>query len=223
MTIDCQQIQQIPLFTDLPEAELQTLTHIAIPVQRRAGDILFYKGDPAPGLYAILNGRVKIAREAPSGREQVLTIAGVGQHFNTVPIFDHGPCPANAQAVTDVNLALFPVDALREAVAKHPILAMALLAECCGYLRQLVSLVDDLALATVQGRLARLLLSLTEEAEHNPNLPPLTQAEMASRIGTVREMVGRTLKVFDSLELISMDNGAITICNPEGLREHAEY
>ncbi|NJO81709.1 MAG: cyclic nucleotide-binding domain-containing protein, partial [Blastochloris sp.] len=148
MIIDRQQIQQIPLFADLPDSVLEALTHIAIPVQRRAGDILFYKGDPAPGLYAILHGRVKIAREAPSGREQVLTIAGVGQHFNTVPIFDQGPCPANAQAVTDADLVLFPVDALREVVEKQPTLAMALLAECCGYLRQLVSLVDDLALAT---------------------------------------------------------------------------
>ena len=223
MTIDCHQIQQLSLFTNLSDSVLEALTRIAIPVQCRAGDILFYKGDPAPGLYAILHGRVKIAREAPNGREQVLTIAGVGQHFNSVPVFDDGPCPANAQAMTDVNLVLFPVDALREVVAKHPTLAMALLAECCGYLRQLVSLVDDLALATVQGRLARLLLSLDEEAEHNPDLPPLTQAEMAARIGSVREMVSRTLKVFDSLELISIDHGVITICNAEGLREHAEY
>jgi CRP/FNR family transcriptional regulator, cyclic AMP receptor protein len=83
-------------------------------------------------------------------------------------------------------------------------------------------LVDELALHSVQGRLAGMLLAQAEAAERGEVVPPLTQAEMAAHLGTVREMVGRTLKSFEALGLIRLDRGQIAILDRAGLEMQRE-
>jgi CRP-like cAMP-binding protein len=165
---------------------------------------------------------VKISRVGTGGREQVLYVIARCGHFNTIPMFDNGPCPANAEALTSVQLFVLPRDALQRTVEEHPSLALALLREFTGRVRHLVNLVDELALHTVQGRVAGLLLEQAQAAERGAEVTPLTQADMAMRIGTVREMVGRTLKTFESLGLIRMERGAITVVDREGLEHQRE-
>jgi CRP-like cAMP-binding protein len=198
------------------------LARIATSFQRQAGAMIQFEGDLAEVMYIVAEGRVKIARIGANGREQVLNVIPAGGHFNTVPIFDGGPCPANAEALTDVTLLMLPRDALLGVVEQHPPLALALLREFTGRLRHLVNLVDELALHTVQGRLAGLLLDQAEAAERGVSTAPLTQAEMAARLGTVREMIGRTLKTFEVLGLIRLDRGQITILDRVGLAAQRE-
>jgi CRP-like cAMP-binding protein len=206
----------------LPEATVRALADIAMPIARPAGTVLQLEGDPADVMYVVAAGQVRIARVAANGREQVLNVIGPGGHFNTVPMFDGGPCPANAGALTDVALLALPRHALMGVVEAHPSLALALLREFTGRLRHLVNLVDELSLHTVQGRLAALLVDQAEAAERGEPVAPLTQAEMAARIGTVREMIGRTLKSFEALGLIRLDRGNITLLDRARLAEMRE-
>lgn len=168
-------------------------------------------------MYVVIQGRVKIARIGLNGREQVLNIIPPGGHFNTVPMFDGGPCPANAEALSDVDLLVLQRHALHAVVEAHPALALALLGEFTGRLRHLVDLVDSLALHSVQGRVADLLLLQAEAAERGEVVIALTQAEMAARIGTVREMVSRTLKSFEAQGLIRLERGVVTLFDRAGL------
>jgi len=215
-------LRQVSFCAQLPDAALDALAAVAVPLDRLAGTTIQLEGDPVEAMYVVVAGRVKISRFSAGGREQVLNMIGPGGHFNTVPIFDGGPCPANAEAASDVALLVLPRAALLQAVDAHPALARALLREFTGRLRHLVDLVDTLALHTVQGRLAGLLLEQAEAAERGEPVFPLTQAEMAARLGTVREMVGRTLKSFEALGLIQVDRGAITVVSREGLEAQRE-
>ena len=208
---------QVSFGVDLPRAALAALAQLAVPLQRGAGTTLQLEGDPADAMYVVVRGRVKIARLAARGREQVLMVVGAGQHFNAVPIFDGGPCPANAEALTDVELLALPGTGLRRIVAEQPALALALLREFTGRLRYMVNLVDELALHTVQGRVAQLLLDQAGRAERGEAVEPLTQAEMAAQLGTVREMVARTLKGFEVQGLIRVERGAIRVLDRAGL------
>lgn len=216
-------LRQVDFCATLDEPAIVALAGIAVPLHQPAGTIVQLAGEPAEAMYVVIQGRVKIARVAPNGREQVLFVAGPGQHFNGVPIFDDGPCPANAEALTEVRLLALPRDGLRRAVAEQPALALALLREFTGRLRHLVGLVDDLALHTVQGRLARLLVAQAEAAERGAAVAALTQAEMAAQLGTVREMVARTLKGFEVQGLIRLERGVITIVDRARLAAQAEY
>jgi CRP-like cAMP-binding protein len=215
-------LRTVSFCAGLPAAAVTALASIAAPLQRAAGSFIQFEGDPAECMYLIVRGHVKIARSAASGREQVLYVLGPGSHFNTVPMFDGGVCPANVQTLTDVALLALPRERLLRVVEQHPALALALLKEFTGRLRHLVDLVDDLALHTVQGRLAGLLLEQANAAERGESTPPLTQAEMAARLGTVREMVGRALKTFEALGLIQLDRGTITLVDREGLETQRE-
>lgn len=215
-------LRQVDFAAMLPEVSLAALASIAVPRQGPAGWQVQLEGEPATAMYIVTGGRVKITRLAARGREQVLYVVSAGQHFNTVPIFDEGPCPANAEALTDVNLLVLPADDLRRVVMEHPPLALALLKEFTGRLRHLVNLVDELALHSVQGRVARLLLDQAEATERGVVVPALTQAEMAARLGTVREMVARTLKGFETLGLISMERGMISILDRAGLEAQCD-
>ena len=210
-------LRRISFCADLPDAALTALSAIAIPLRRPAGAFIQLEGDAAEAMYIVAEGRVKIARVGSNGREQVLNVIGPGGHFNTVPVFDGGACPANAQALADVALLALPRQAILLAVEQHPPLALALLKECTARVRHLVNLVDDLSLHTVQGRLAGLLLAQAEAADRGEAVPPLTQAEMAARLGTVREMVARTLKSFEVLGLIRLERGQIGILDRAGL------
>jgi CRP-like cAMP-binding protein len=174
-------------------------------------------------MYVVVQGRVKIARMATNGREQVLHVASAGHHFNTVPLFDGGPCPANAEVLTDVHLLALPRAPFLQVVERHPSLALALLKEFTGRLRHLVNLVDELSLHTVQGRLAQLLLTHAAAAERGDEVPAMTQGEMAAHLGTVREMVARTLKSFEVLGLIRMERGMITVLDRDALAVQAEH
>lgn len=216
------QIRGVSFAAGLPETTLAALAAIAAPVQRAVGTLLQLEGDPAEAMYIVARGRVKISRVGMGGREQVLNVIPPGGHFNTVPIFDGGHCPANAEALTDVLLLALPRAALLATVERHPALALALLKEFTGRVRHLVNLVDELALHTVQGRLAGLLLDQAQAAERGEVIPALTQAEMAARLGTVREMVGRALKTFEALGLLRLDRGVITLLDRAALARQRE-
>jgi CRP/FNR family cyclic AMP-dependent transcriptional regulator len=175
-------LRQISFARALPDAALTALARIAQPLRQTAGALVQLEGEPAEAMYVVTAGRVRIYRVAANGREQVMNVIGAGGHFNTVPMFDGGPCPANVEAITDVALLALPRDPLLRVVEAHPPLALALLREFTGRLRGLV-----------------------------------TQAEMAARLGTVREMIGRTLKSFEGQGLISLQRGTIAILDREGL------
>ncbi|MGC8801232.1 Crp/Fnr family transcriptional regulator [Chloroflexus sp.] len=216
------QLRRVSFCSHLPESTVQALATIAYPCSYSSGAVIVLAGEPPQAMYAIVAGRVKLVRVALNGREQIVNVMGAGQHFNTVPIFDHGPCPVNVQAITDVDLLVLPIDAMRRLVAEHPPLAMALLREFAGRLRHMVNLIDNIALHSVQGRLAQLLLNRAIASEQGEIVAPLTQAEMAAMIGTVREMVSRTLHQFEAQGLIRIERGAIVICDREGLVACAE-
>jgi CRP/FNR family transcriptional regulator len=79
-------------------------------------------------------------------------------------------------------------------------------------------------LRSVRARLAKLLLPVAE-ASDAPALERsqmMTQSEMAARLGTVREMVGRALRAFADEGLIAFDRNRIVIVDRAGLEEAAE-
>ncbi|HMQ31810.1 MAG TPA: Crp/Fnr family transcriptional regulator, partial [Chloroflexaceae bacterium] len=194
--------ERVRFCSGLSPGIIRALEAIAVPLHRSSGASLQLEGEPANAMYVVVEGRVKITRLASNGREQMLTVIEPGGHFNTVAILDDGPCPANADALTEVTLLMLPRAPLLAVLDAHPPLMRALLREFSTRLRHLVNLVDLLALHSVQGRVAGVLLEQAEAAARGEAMKPLTQAEMAVRAGTVREMVGRALKNFEAQGLI---------------------
>lgn len=215
-------LQQVRFAKNLSSQTLDALA--ARTSERRVdrGTILTLEGEPAEAMYIVADGRIKVVRYGAEGREQILHVAEAGDHVNAVPMFDGGTCPATTEALQPSTLLVLHRDDLHDLIGSHPELALAFLGEFAGRLRMLVGLVEDLALHTVHGRLAKLLVQGAEAAERGHQAPPMTQAEMAAHLGTVREMVARTLKSFESSGLIALDRGTIRIIDRDGLRKRTE-
>jgi CRP/FNR family cyclic AMP-dependent transcriptional regulator len=216
-------LKQIGICSTLSPAIIGELESIAVPMERAAGTSLQLEGEPVEAMYLVLEGQVKVSRLASNGREQVLTVVGPGGHFNTAALFDGARCPANADALTDVALLALPRAAVLKLVEAHPPLMWALLQDLARQLHSMVDLVDMLALHTVHGRLAGLLLAQARAAAGVEQVIPLTQAEMAARLGTVREMVGRSLKSFEAQGLIRLERGAIVVLDWGGLARQSDH
>ncbi|HEY76163.1 MAG TPA: Crp/Fnr family transcriptional regulator [Thermoflexia bacterium] len=212
-------LQAISLFADLSDAALACLAQTAVRRTFAAGEIIIVEGDPCRAAYFIAEGQVRVFRTSPGGREQVLTRLGPGQAFNTVPPFlAQGRNHATVQAITRVVLYAVPAEDLRRLVLECPELALSLLHDFARRLDHLTDLVESLSLQTVRGRLARFLL---EHAEAGQVTRRWTQEEIAAHLGTVRDMVGRTLRAFAEAGLIRLDRQRIVLLDRKGLEEEA--
>jgi CRP/FNR family transcriptional regulator len=209
----------IPFFSAL---DTQTLADVSRRTRRysfRPGQQIMYEGEQPPGLFVVLQGRVRLSCTASDGREQVLDMVGPGEIFNMVPIFDGRPNHTNARAMSPVDCLLIPRHDMLSLLRAHPDLALAALADMAGQLRELVSLVEDLAFRTVRARLARQLLA---EARTSAGPAELTHQELAERTGTVREMAGRALRRLAQEGLVHLERGRVSVLDAEGLAQVIE-
>lgn len=214
--------RSVAILESAPEAAVEALARVAMPVTRAAGEIIFLEGDPTAGIFLVEEGTVKICRFSKEGREYTLHLEHRGDTFNDVSALDGGPNPATAIAFTDVKLWRIAREDLRRVTGLHPELTWSLVESLARRARYLVGVVQDLAMRDVRGRLARLLLEQATAAERGDQPDPLTQEEMANRIGTVREVVGRTLRAMAADGLISMDRQRIVIVDRKGLESEAD-
>lgn len=214
--------RKVAYLQNVSDAALAELAAVATRQVFPQGQMIFLEGDPTAGLYLVEEGTVKICRFAADGREHILHLVHVGDTFNDVSALDGGGNPACATAFSETVVWRVLRDDLRQVAARHPELSWSLIESLAHRARYLVNIVQDLAMRNVKGRLARLLLEQAEAAEQG--LPPvaLTQEEMASRLGTVREVVGRALRSLAAENVISMERQRIVIVDRQRLQEAAE-
>jgi CRP/FNR family transcriptional regulator len=217
-------LARVPIFSDLSDAELKFLSDRAVTKRYASGDLIFSEGDPCAGLYIVETGDVRIFKTSAGGREQVLTIEHAGNSVAELPIFDGGNYPASASAATDSVLLFISRSDFRALCLEHPEVALKVLRMVGLRLRRLVGIIEELSFTTVRHRLAALLLRLAREAGKGSGRAEFKVAasnqELASQIGTVRELVSRNLSRFQAEGLIAMDGKNITI--PDLARLEAE-
>jgi CRP-like cAMP-binding protein len=215
-------LQRIPYFASLPPSELSTLVTRLRERHYQAGDVIFRKGDPCDGLCIVLTGRVRTVTTSLDGREQVLRVFGPGRTFADAPAFDNEPLPADAISMSDSTVALLPRTDLFDLLKRHPDVALDVIRLFATRLRAYKAVVVDLALRDVVGRVASLLrdrargqATLVEDSA-SVTLP-YTQNELATMVGSVREVVQRALKTLAHAGVIQMSRGQIRIVDVDAL------
>jgi CRP/FNR family transcriptional regulator len=213
--------QAVPWLGGVADAPLAEMVARARRRAYPAQATIFLEGDPVAGLYLVVEGVVKISRFSKEGREQILHLIHRGDTFNDVAVLDGGPNPATAIAQTDVVLSYLSRADVQAIALRYPDLAWALIESLARRARHLVGLVQDLSMRNVRGRLAHLLLEQAQATGDDAIARMLTQEEMASRLGTVREVVGRALRGLANDGVIEFDRHRIVILDAERLAEEA--
>lgn len=181
------------------------------------GEVFFWEGDPCDGLHVILQGSAKIYRLSPHGRQYIVRILQEGDTFAEVPAFDGGANPVNVEALETCRVWVVDGETLRGLVVSHPQFAQKVLANFGTMLRGMVRQVSEMAFYQVTHRLARLISELPPE-EMSP-ASHMTQEQMAARLGTVREVVARSLRELERSGAIQVENRRITIVNADALQQ----
>jgi CRP/FNR family transcriptional regulator len=215
-------LSAIPLFAALTEAEVQVLAQRAVEKRYALDEMLFWEGEPCAGVFLILQGSVKIFRTSPNGREVMLAIETAPSSVAELPLFDGGPYPASVRAVEPVVALFLNKHDFQQTCRQYPDVALKVLAVVGRRLRHLVGLVESMTFGSVTQRLARLLLETARAAGSETFDLPMTQQELASRLGTVREVVARNLARFRSGGLIRIQDRRVQIVNRAGLEQEAE-
>ncbi len=211
------------LFQDLPAEALAELAAHGRESKLRQGQILFTANDPADGLYLVLSGSVRAFRENIEGREQTIHVERAGGLLAEVAVFDGGPYPSSTMAEEDSEVLFLAKGDVHNFLLKHPETALAALALLAKKLRNVASLAEHLALKDVAQRLSTLIL---DEAQRNtPRLQDgvsfsltLSHMQLASRLGTVREVVTRSLQKLVQQEVLAIHGRRIVILNVKALR-----
>jgi len=209
------------LFSELAKPELAFLARHAVRRHFSAGQTVFSEGEPCSGLYVVELGHIRIFKSSAAGREQVLSIEGPGGSVAELPVFDGGPYPASVTALDDATLLFISKQDFHALCLAHPQVALKVLKVVGARLRKLVGIVEELSFTTVRHRLAAYLLRLAQEGKHSAEgveiLLPASNQELASQIGTVRELVSRNLSRLQSEGVLKLDGRSVTVRNLKAL------
>lgn len=210
-------LKSIPYFSGLKPAELDSISKLIFEKRYDQGEIILLEGEAAEALYFIAFGIVKVFKTSADGKEQILKIMRPGESFNDVPMFNGGLNPASAQAMGSVLLYGIAKSDLEVVIHSQPQIALNVIKVMVGGLRHLMSLVEDLSFRHVTGRVAKILLEYAGDGKGAE--PRLTQRDMAAMAGTVREVVGRSLKALEEEGVIRLDRHRIVISDEAALKE----
>jgi CRP/FNR family transcriptional regulator, cyclic AMP receptor protein len=204
-------------FDTMPDSLLEQICgHMQLREYER-GEVFFWEGDPCDGLYVIMQGSAKIYRLSPQGRQYIVRVLQEGDTFAEVPAFDGGTNPVNVEALETCSVWVIDSETLRGLVLAHPQFAQKVLENFGRMLRGMVRQVSEMAFYQVTHRLARLINELPPDEMGTASL--MTQEQMAARLGTVREVVARSLKELERSGAIQVENRRIRIVDKEVFRQ----
>ena len=212
----------IPYFRALPVAALRRLAGRSTVREVRRGERIFEEGTPAEGLFVVIDGRVRIVRVSRSGREQVLHAEGPGATLGETPLLDGGGYVATAIAAEPSRLLYLPRDVILDTCREHPDVALGIIRVLARRVRTFAGLVEQLSLKDLTARTAGLLLAESRAAGSTTFELRGTRDEMASRLGTVRELVSRSLSRLRKAGVVRVAGRRVTILDAHRLADLAD-
>lgn len=218
-------LSKIEHFKSLPIEAQNALIDVAIPRQYKAGQVIYLEGEPADYVYILEKGWVKATRMTHEGREQGLLFLRPADIFGDIAVFSGTSYPGTVTALEDVEAWLIPSEVLLLLVKQYPALALAIIHRLSERVLHYIGLVEDLSLRSVEARLASTLLrnaELQNEQLIVSRREWTTLDEMAIRLGTVRDVLSRAMKVLETENLIIVNKQSIQLLDPQGLAERAE-
>ncbi|HZS55221.1 MAG TPA: Crp/Fnr family transcriptional regulator, partial [Bryobacteraceae bacterium] len=220
-------LQGADLFGCLPNTVLMKVAGRATIRTLTVGEVLFSEHDSATALYVVVEGELRSVRRNEDGREQVLSTERAGAVLAAVPMFSGGKFYSTTIADRRSEVLCIQARDVRELCREFPELLWNLVRVFGEKLRHYAELIETLALRNVDQRLAQHLLSLCQERgmRHGDVCVveiTMTQAEMASRLGSTREVVCRAIAHLQRCGLIqTMGSRRLTVPSMRSLGRFA--
>lgn len=183
------------------------------------GTSLFHPGDAARGFVVVLAGRIEVFLTGPTGREILLYAVEPGQSCvqTTLGLLGGEDYTGEAITATDCELVLIPRTLFLSLMESASGFRAFVFHAFAARMQSMMHLLERVAFQRVDSRLASILLAMAEGLEVHA-----TQADLAARIGSAREVISRRLDAMAKRGLVSTDRGLVRLTNIAALRRLAE-
>lgn len=203
-------LRSFSVFRGLPDDRLDAVGRVSMMRSVPRGSVVVHAGDRTDFVYFVLTGNAKVLVSDEEGREVILSILGPGEMFGEMSVLDENPRSATVVAVTPATLVAISKGDFRRLLAENFDLSLQIMRSLVGRLREADRKIESLALMDVYGRVARLLLEMSETIEDTRIVTrKISKQDIAKMIGASREMVSRVMKDLQVRGLIREANGRI--------------
>ena len=214
-------LRQVLFLKTVCEEAVERLAEAGQALRLNKGELLFAELTRCWGLFVVLEGAVKTYKTDSRGRELTLNVQTPGASVGELPLFDGGNYPYSAEAAqADTQVFFVPRGRFREVMRGYPEIGDRALLALGIQLRQMIQIAEAQSLYSVRSRLAAYLL---EAAQGRTRLPlEETNEAISSQLGTVREVVSRTLRILKQASLIGLQGRTVAILDAGELQRVAK-
>jgi CRP/FNR family transcriptional regulator len=208
------------------DTEIKLLFKKAAERSFTKGASIMLEGEKSPWLYIVLSGKVKIYKTSEDGREHIFHFARKGDFFGEIPMMDGLPAPYSATAVAPSTMLVVRDTELKDLMSSNPEICKLLFRNISHKMRKMLEMIEDLSFKNVPDRLAKILVEMADNEgvkagssvilERN-----LTLYELASMVGTVREVITRSLQKLEKEGYVTIGRQQIEILNLNALRNYS--
>lgn len=211
----------------LSDEDVRLLDSARVTNVYKAGQILFYQGNPCLGLHCIQSGEVAVRKASAAGQSRIVRLAHAGQTLGYRAFFAGGAYSASAEALTDCRICFVPREVVSQLLEHNPGLGLRFLDRTARDLE--ASEEDGLnALLSVRARLAHLILTLKDRLgtmgeDGVLSIPiPLSRQDIAARIGTRPETVTRAIRALEDDGVATFDGRDVRVPDLDRLLDELE-
>jgi len=205
-------LRAVPLFVSFSDEQLRT---VATMVTRRSAprnSTIMAAGDLTDSLYIVISGRLKVMMSDADGREVILTILGPGEYFGEMGLIDDSPRSASVVTIEPCELLSIAKRDFKQSMEQNVDLAVTVMRGLVKRLREADRKIGSLALLDVFGRVAHLLIDMSEDVDGQRVVTKrIPKQDIAKMIGASREMVSRVMKDLQKGGFIEMRGAKIVI------------
>jgi CRP/FNR family transcriptional regulator len=220
-------LQKADMFRGLSESLLREIANRATVRRFHKEEIIVSERDDASGIYVVVEGELRSIRQNRQGREQVLSTESPGAVLAAVPVFNGGKFYSTLIADTDATVLCINVHDTHELCREHPELLWNVAKLLAHKVRHYAELIETLALRNIDQRVAQYFLTACQE-QATPSRErgrafelKITQTEMASRVGSTREVVCRSIGHLRKTGLIHVHGNKIEVPDLRALSRFA--
>jgi len=194
-TVSTTVLKSVPLFASFPDEQLRMLAGVVTRRSAPRGSVIMGAGDQIDSLYIVISGRLKVMMGDSEGKEVILSLIGPGEFFGEMGLIDDSPRSASVVTIEPCELLSLSKRDFKKSLAENFEMCMAVMRGLVRRLREADRKIGSLALLDVYGRVARLLLDMSEDVNGQKMVTRrLPKQDIAKMIGASREMVSRVMK-----------------------------
>lgn len=219
-------LRRAPIFRRISPEDRARIAVVAHLKSYERGALIFAEADPADAFMTIVEGRVKVFKTTPSGKEVILEIFGAGDPLGAVAVYENMALPASAIALEPTSCLSIARQEFFRLLEQHPALVRGLLSGLTLRLAELTRRLAELTGSRVETRLARLLLKLADRmgvaGRGGTIVPmPLSRQELADLIGTTIETTIRIMSRWQKDDIVHTEKDGFVLLDRATLEEVA--